>query len=105
MGRNSHNKIRNGNFKNRKFNIKGIKRYVDRLQKAEETAILLNAVLLIFPWAMLFASGVLVSPVYAQGENVSTDLDTMLFIAGGIGVFVLVLVFSVLLKGKSKKGI
>lgn len=104
MGRNNHNKIRNGNFKNRKFDIKGVRRYVDKIQQAEEASLFLNAMLLFLPWAILFASGIVVSPVYAQGgADVSTGLDTSLFFAGGCVVFVLAVAFAIMLKGRSKK--
>ena len=103
MGRNSHNKIKNGQWKNRKFNVNGVKRMVDRMQKKEEAAIMLNAVLLFMPWAVLFGLGSLVSPVYAQGADVSTDLDTLLFVGGGIIVFVLAVAFALMLKGKERK--
>jgi hypothetical protein len=104
MGRNTRNKIKNGSFKNRSFNIKNVRRFVDKTQKAEQTTVLLNMVLLLAPWAVLFASGVIISPVYAQGgADISTDLDTTMFFAGGICVLVLVVVFAVILKGKGRK--
>lgn len=57
MGRNSHNKIRNRNFKNGKFNIEEIRKMVSEIQKSENAIIVLNGVLFIFPWAVLFACG------------------------------------------------
>jgi len=97
MGRNNKNKIRNGNFKNRHFNIQEIKRYVQKLQE-HETATVLNAALLFLPWGALFASGTVASPVYAN-----VNLDTALFIFGGAAVFLLVVVFALLLLPKRRK--
>lgn len=58
MGRNNHNKIRNGHFKSKHFNLKEIQKEVSRIQ-GQEAVVLLNMVLLTFPWAVLFAMGVL----------------------------------------------
>lgn len=97
MGRNNKNKIRNGNFRNRHFNIQEIKRSVQEIQKSREAATLLNATLLFLPWAAFFASGIIVSPVHAY-----TDLDTALFVLGGIAVFILIVVFALLLLPRRK---
>ena len=103
MGRNNHNKIKNGNWKNRKFNIDDVKRMVDEIQRAEGTAIMLQAILLFMPWAVVFSLGALVNPVLAQGSTLSTDLDTTLFFVGGILVFVLAIAFALMLKGRGRK--
>jgi hypothetical protein len=104
LGRNTRNKIRNGNFKNRNFNIENIRKFVEKTQRSQEAVTVLGLILLVLPWAALFASGFIISPVYAQGgADVSTDLDTMVFFAVGVGVFILVVVFAVILKGKGKK--
>jgi hypothetical protein len=105
MGRNNHNKIRNRSFRNRKFDLNGLRRYVEKAQQSDEAAVMLNAVLLFMPWAALFGSGTVISPVYAYsgGTDVSTDLDTIVFFAVGIAVLVLVIVFAVILKGKARK--
>ena len=70
---------------------------------SEKTAAFLNCVLLVFPWAVLFAIGALVNPVYAQGTDVSTKLDTMVFVLGGVIVFILAVAFAIMLKGRGKK--
>jgi hypothetical protein len=64
MGRNNHNKIKNGAFRNRRFDINSARRYAQKMQKAEQAATVLTVVTLV--WALLFASGVVVSPVYAE---------------------------------------
>lgn len=64
MGRNNHNKLKNGYWKNRKFNLKETRNIVNKIQKAEEAAILLNAVLLLLPWAVLFACGSICPVIY-----------------------------------------
>lgn len=98
MGRNRKNKIRNGSFRNSKFDLKSVKRMVDETRK-EELTVILNAVLLLLPWAILFGCGWVVPVVFAQGgADVSTDLDTMLFVAGGVIVFVLAVAFALMLK-------
>lgn len=113
MGRNnrvrSHRYIPNGKKKpKRTFNWKGLIQYsnhvnAEQREKLQEKTVLLNACLLLFPWAVLFLMGALVSPVYAQGTDVSTKLDTMVFLAGGLAVFIIAVVFAIMLKGKGKK--
>jgi hypothetical protein len=99
MGRNNHNKRAGGNFQKRKFDLTKIRVMVDRIQKSEDTPVILNAVLLFLPWALLFASGVLASPVYAYSNP---PLDTALFVFGGIAVLGLVIVFALMLLPKRK---
>lgn len=102
MGRNNHNKIKNGSFRNRKFDVNGVRRMVTKIQKSEEASLLLNAVLLFMPWTVLFSCGKVCPIVYA-GADVSTDLDTLLFMLIGVGIFGLAIAFAIMLKGKGVK--
>lgn len=66
MGRNTHTRnhryISGGKRSpKRSFNWKGLENYANHLNKldVEKTVIILNGTLLIIPWAVLFAMGVL----------------------------------------------
>lgn len=109
MGRNthvrSHRCIPNGKKKpKRVFNWTGLQVYANhlRLEDAEKASVTLNCILLLLPWAVLFALGGLVNPVSA-GTELSNQFDTMIFLAGGLVVLIIAVVFAIMLKGKGKR--
>jgi hypothetical protein len=99
MGRNNHNKFRGAGYHKRKFSIQNVRVMVDRIQKSDDTPVVLNGFLLIFPWAWLFGSGTVASSVYV----VNTQLDTVIFVGGGVLTAFLLLAVALLWLPKRRK--
>lgn len=111
MGRNTH--VRSHRFissskrrPKRVFNWKGFQTVANNnlVKNTEKSSLILNCALLLLPWALLFSLGAFTSPVYAQGGiDTATQFDTLVFLAGGLAVFIIALVFGIMLKGRGKK--
>jgi len=111
MARNTH--VRSHRFissskrrPKRVFNWKGLQTIANNnvAQNAEKSSLILNCALLLLPWALLFSLGSLASPVYAQGGvDTSTQFDTLVFLVGGVAVFIIAFVFGLMLKGRGKR--
>jgi hypothetical protein len=108
MGRNTrvrnHRYIPNGKKKPKRiFNWSGLQAYANRLsENSEKASVALNCILLLLPWAVLFALGGLVNPV-AAGTDVSTQFDTVVFLMGGLAVLIIAVVFAIMLRGRGKR--